>query len=105
MSAKNKTRAFLEGKPADFKPTAIQYLVFSIRDVKTNVFNTPYFQTSKAGAIRMFADLVNDHQSTVAKHPEDFQLYELGIFNSETAEMLSHAQPQFISNASEFVRQ
>lgn len=91
-------------KASDLKPQAIVYLVYSIRDVKVNVFNTPFFQTSKAGAIRMFSDLVNDPNSTLNKHAEDFQLYEIGVFDSESGAFIAHDQTQFISNATEFLR-
>lgn len=87
------------------KPSAIIYYVFSIRDVKTNTFMTPYFQTHKAGAMRMFADLATDNQSLISKHPADFQLYELGCFDSESALLVPHEQPQFISQATDFLTQ
>nr|QJB20062.1 MAG: nonstructural protein [Microvirus sp.] len=90
---------------SELKPTAILYFVFSIRDVKVNVYNTPFFQTSKAGAIRMFSDLCNDPQSTLAKHPEDFQLYEIGCFDSEIGYITSLDAPLFLSSATEFVSQ
>lgn len=82
--------------------TPVVYRVYSIRDVKTNVYNSPYFQTHKAGAIRMFMDLCTDPQSTIKKHPADFQLYELGTFNSETGKFTSHQEPIYLSSPSDF---
>jgi len=82
--------------------TPIIYRVYSIRDVKTNVYNTPYFQTHKAGSMRMFAELCSDKQSTINKFPADFQLYELGTFNSETGKFTSHPEPIYLASPSDF---
>lgn len=84
------------------KPQSIVYFAFSIRDIKTNTFNIPYFQTHKAGAMRMFSDLCRDQNTPMSKHAEDFQLYEIGVFDSETGMVAPHDQPQFLSNATDF---
>lgn len=84
------------------KPTPVMYLVFSIRDVKTVTYNTPFFQTHKAGAMRMFSDLCNDPQSTISRHPEDFQLFLLGMFNSETAEYTPLSTPEYLASPADF---
>lgn len=80
---------------------AVQYLMFSIRDVKTDQFHTPYFNMTRAGAIRAFHDLVMDPQSTINRHPADFALYEIGAFDSNSAE-LTPSNPQHLANATEF---
>lgn len=81
--------------------TPIVYGVYSIRDVKTNIYNTPFFQTHKAGAMRLFSDLCTDPNSQIKRHPEDFQLFQIGKFNSETAEYLS-IDPLYLASPSDF---
>lgn len=57
--------------------------VYSIFDVKAGVFNTPFFQVNDQVAKRAFSDLVNDPQSMLFKHPEDFTLWRLGEFDDQ----------------------
>ena len=61
--------------------------VFSVFDSKLQVFNTPFFSRSVADATRSFSDLVRDSRTTVGQHPEDFFLYEIGLYSDETGEI------------------
>lgn len=54
---------------------------YSIRDGKAEAFNPPFFMASKGLAMRGFMDLVNDPNTTIAKYPGDFSLYEIGEFD------------------------
>lgn len=56
--------------------------VFSIRDVATDAYFDPFCSPTKPAALRTFADLVNDPQSTINRHPEDYELFELGSFDT-----------------------
>lgn len=58
--------------------------VFSIEDVVACSFLTPFFFPSNGIAIRAFADLVNDSNSQVYKHPGDYRLHLLGEFDPVT---------------------
>ena len=85
-------------------------LAFSVFDKKAVSFNTPFFVQTKGVAMRSFADLVADKRTTVAQHPEDFALYEVGNFD-ETGGVLLHRvndvgdalPPLFICEALDFV--
>ena len=57
--------------------------VFSIYDEKAGAFAAPFTAPSIGHAIRSFADEVNSARdsSLLSKHPEDFQLFELGMFD------------------------
>lgn len=62
--------------------------IFAVKDIKAETFNTPMFLRSKGEAIRGFSDQVtNVKDSTISKYPEDFYLYELGTYNSDTGKM------------------
>lgn len=60
--------------------------MFCVRDRATDQFGTPMFLVTAGQAIRSFSDEVNrkaaDNQ--IAAHPEDFDLYCLGTWNSST---------------------
>ena len=60
--------------------------IFAVRDRKTDQFANPMFLISKGHAVRHFADEINrkDENNILWKHPEDFELYELGSYNTET---------------------
>lgn len=57
---------------------------FSVLDSKASVFGTPFFSATAGSALRMFTDLVNDKNSIVSRHPEDFSLYVIGEFDDST---------------------
>lgn len=68
--------------------------VFSIRDAKAEAFMRPFFSPTVGLAKRSFADLVNSgNGEPVAKHPEDFCLFELGEFEELTGRLIELAQP------------
>lgn len=81
------------------------YYAFAIRDIKIGSYLLPFFQTHKAGAMRHFADLAKEPQCPVAKHPEDFQLFEIGVYDPQTALLTPNHQPDFLANATDFLAQ
>lgn len=62
-----------------------QLLVVAVRDRALDAFMRPFYMPTKGMAIRSFADEVNrqDEQNPLNKHPEDYDLYELGYFDEE----------------------
>lgn len=58
--------------------------VFSVRDVKAEAFLQPFFSPSVGSAMRAFSDAVNDKACPFNKHPEDYQLYELGEYDDRS---------------------
>lgn len=57
--------------------------IYSIKDTKIGFMQT-FTANNKAVALRMFADTCNDENTVLAKHPEDYELYELGDFDTDT---------------------
>jgi len=88
----------------NFVPTfnAPVFYVFSIKDIKTGTYMTPYFQTHKPAALRAFSDLVNDSQSMIYRHPADFELFELGSYDSGSGLLTSHQIPQHLATGTDF---
>lgn len=60
--------------------------VFAVRDSKAQAFLQPFFSVSTGAAVRAFGDAVNEGNSPLAKHPEDYLLFELGEFDDNTGE-------------------
>lgn len=55
-------------------------------------------------AVRLLNDLVNDRNTSIAKHPEDFILYLIGEFNDSTAETINKIPPEMVCMASDHVK-
>lgn len=73
--------------------------VYTIRDSKAEVFNTPFFQKSHGEAERSFRELINDEKSMVSKYPEDYDLYYLGQYDDQTGTIEALDTPQHMQKA------
>ncbi len=78
--------------------------VYSIFDRKAIMYNTPFFQPNVAVARRTFADLLVDNKTIISKHPDDYALYELGHFDTNTALSVMYKMPLLIDLVSEDYR-
>lgn len=75
--------------------------VFTIYDLKAGVHGRPFFLQSTGVAMRIFADMVNDREELVCRHPEDFILYDLGEFDEDTGMFQQDAGAKSICNGIE----
>lgn len=68
----------------------MKMLMFSIRDSAADAYGRPFFMTSVGIAIRSFTDEINRaaEDNQIYKHPEDFDLFELGEFDDETGRIV-----------------
>lgn len=73
--------------------------LYAIRDTKGDFFNKPFPQITKAEALRTFQDLTRDPQSTVNKHPEDYDLYYLGTYETVSGKITALKSPEHIAKA------
>lgn len=78
---------------------------FSVRDLKAEHFNPPYFTPSIGEGERVFAKLVQNSQSDIGQFPEDFQLFYVGDFDEKTASYRALEAPQHICDAQSFRKQ
>lgn len=74
----------------------MQLKIFSIRDAKGETYNTPFFQKTHGEAERTFRELANDEKSMICKYPDDFDLYCVGEFDTETGNIISLPTPQHL---------
>lgn len=75
---------------------------FCVYDSKALVYGVPMFIPSVGAAVRSFADVCNDPDSVVCKHPSDFVLYEIGEFDDATGRLVAYEPLRNLGNASEF---
>lgn len=61
--------------------------IFVIRDSATDSYGNPMFMVSSGQAVRGFTDAINkpDVDKMLFEHPDDFELFELGSFDTNTA--------------------
>ena len=70
--------------------------VFSVRDRALDAFGQPIFSPSTGLAVRSFSDEVNRPGSDFNKHPEDYDLYEVGQWDDETGTLAPLVPPKMI---------
>lgn len=58
--------------------------VYTVRDTATEAFMSPFHAPTPGAAIRMFTDTVNDPNSMLHKHPNDFYLFKIGDYDDAT---------------------
>lgn len=62
---------------------------YSLRDTKAEVFAAPFFVPNDAIAIRLLSQLVTDTRNDLGKYPQDFMLYRIGTYDTESAKLES----------------
>lgn len=58
--------------------------IYSIFDTASGLYSRPFFTQSDAEAIRSFSDIATDAEHPVGKHPSDYTLFRVGIFDDTT---------------------
>ncbi len=77
--------------------------MFSIFDLKSLAFVTPFFLNNTAMALRAFNDCATDKNHMFNKHPEDYVLYRIGAFDDATAGLEVCSPPENLGLASQVV--
>lgn len=62
---------------------------YCLYDNKVCAFATPFFAVNHATAIRMVKEVGMDLNTTVGRHPNDFQLYHVGEFDDQTGTFIA----------------
>lgn len=78
--------------------------VFGVRDTKSLAFLQPFFSISTGSAVRAFSDAVNESGSSpLAKHPDDYLLYELASFDDESGAFENVSPIKMLGCGADFV--
>lgn len=78
-------------------------VVVSIYDKAAQVFSRPVFTQTEGTAIRSFTDEVNRDEpgNDLRKHPDDFDLYILAVFDDGTGRFESEEIPRVLLKGSQ----
>lgn len=77
--------------------------LFAILDTATAAYENPWVAPTTAAALRAFGDAVKQPESPFAKHPADYLLHAIGIFDTETGTIEPHQVPMLVARATEHV--
>lgn len=77
----------------------MKLVLCTVKDRAADAYGRPMFVPSVGVAIRSFSDEVNrdDPENQLNRHPDDFDLYELGEFDDNTGLFALHEQPKLLS--------
>jgi hypothetical protein len=77
--------------------------VFAVRDVKADAFGNLITVPTKGLATRAFADACADSRSPMAQYPEDYTMYEIGVYDPNSGTIKGHALPELVMTAVEAI--
>lgn len=75
------------------------YVVVAIRDLQLNAYANPWYTPTPGAAIRAFTDETNNPQSPMHKHPEDYELVQLGTWDDNTGRFTNSEVPKQLAHA------
>lgn len=76
--------------------------VFALNDSKLGEFGQPFFFQAHGQAVRFLQDLTRDPKTSIAQHPEDFRLYQLGTYDPRTGQFENLISPEYLAKATDF---
>ncbi len=62
--------------------------IYSIFDTASGLYSRPFFTQSDPEAMRSFEDISADADHPIGKHPEDYMLFRLGIFDDTKGKLV-----------------
>lgn len=77
----------------------MKVLAFAVYDRAAQGFSMPFFQPTRGLAERVFAETCTDQSTLMAKHPSDFELFEIGVFDSVTGGLEALPSPVCLTTA------
>lgn len=84
----------------------MKFAILCMRDRSADVFGVPMFQAAVGTGIRAFSDEINRSapDNVMNRHPEDFDLYELGSYDDQTCEFVLLPAPRMVAIGKDCVR-
>lgn len=80
----------------------MKYALVAIRDAAAGAFMRPWTVPSVGMARRSFQDECVRYGSDMNKHPEDFELFELGSFDEDSGKVENLDYPRSLARAIDY---
>ena len=61
--------------------------IYTIFDTASGLYMRPFYQQSDGAAMRSFKDIATDPEHEVGRHPEDYSLFRIGVYDDNNAEI------------------
>mgnify|MGYP000196989557 CR=1 FL=1 len=71
--------------------------MYAIFDSAVGAYMRPFFLQADGQAQRMFSDMASDAEHEVGRHPEDYSLCRIGVWDDENAETAVEAVTTIIT--------
>lgn len=78
--------------------------IFTIYDEKAQAYFPPFFLHQTAMAVRQFANMANDSNTTIGTNPEDYYLFEVGEFDDSDGSIEQYPTRKGLGCALEYVK-
>jgi hypothetical protein len=77
----------------------MKLILCSVKDRAADAYGRPMFVPSSGVAIRSFSDEINRNadDNQLFNHPDDFDLYEFGVFDDNSGQFDIYDQPKLLS--------
>lgn len=82
----------------------MKFAIVAIRDRALDAFQNPIAVQAAGIAVRSFGDEINNRESPMNQHPDDYDLYQLGTFDTDTGAIESDGGPRMIAVGKDQVR-
>lgn len=73
------------------------HIVVAVRDRMLDAFDRPWVVPAVGAGVRAFQDELARPESPMNRHPEDYELFQLGTFDDATGELVSLEHPRSLS--------
>lgn len=75
--------------------------MYAVRDIKAETFMLPFVLQNDQVATRTFADMLINDEHPFSKHARDYELYNIGDWDNESAQIDQHQIPKLLYNGQE----
>lgn len=73
--------------------------VYSVYDTKAEAFGQPFFMQADGIAVRAFIEACNNKDGEFIKYPNDFTLYNIGMYDDSTGAIFSNKPEELLTAA------
>lgn len=71
---------------------------YTLYDIKALTYSPPFYSGAHGQAVRMVMEIACDQSTTVGRHPQDFTLFCIGMFNDATGGLLPAENREHIAD-------
>lgn len=81
----------------------MKYMIYSVYDMASESYMSPFFMRTEAEAMRGFNTACNSTDNPIGQYPADYHLYKIGEFTDHNGD-LRKQQPEVIISGTECIQ-